>query len=85
MVPIRDLDDDYYEFDEKNYCLRGRREEQDIQPGRCHHHSRGTCQSGEEAIRLCAELRNRNKYCKNGLIVYSSVPLYWHACAKGLA
>lgn len=25
MVPIRDLDDDYYEFDEKNYCLRGRR------------------------------------------------------------
>ena len=23
--PIRDLDDDYYEFDEKNYCLRGRR------------------------------------------------------------
>lgn len=25
MVPIRDLDDDYYEFDEKNYCLRGRK------------------------------------------------------------
>lgn len=25
MVPIRDLDDDYYEFDDKNYCLRGRR------------------------------------------------------------
>ena len=25
MIPIRDLDDDYYEFDEKNYCLRGRR------------------------------------------------------------
>ena len=25
MVPIRDLDDDYYEYDEKNYCLRGRR------------------------------------------------------------
>lgn len=25
MVPIRDLDDDYYEFDEKNYCLSGRR------------------------------------------------------------
>ena len=25
LVPIRDLDDDYYEFDEKNYCLRGRR------------------------------------------------------------
>ncbi len=25
MILIRDLDDDYYEFDEKNYCLRGRR------------------------------------------------------------
>ena len=25
MIHIRDLDDDYYEFDEKNYCLRGRR------------------------------------------------------------
>jgi ribonuclease R len=25
MVPMRDLDDDYYEFDEKNYCLIGRR------------------------------------------------------------
>lgn len=25
MIPIRDLDDDYYEFDEKNYRLRGRR------------------------------------------------------------
>ena len=25
MVPIRDFEDDYYEFDEKNYCLIGRR------------------------------------------------------------
>ena len=25
MVPIRGLDDDFYEFDEKNYCLIGRR------------------------------------------------------------
>ena len=25
LVPMRDLDDDFYEFDEKNYCLRGRR------------------------------------------------------------
>jgi ribonuclease R len=24
-LPIRDLEDDYYEFDEKNYCLVGRR------------------------------------------------------------
>ena len=25
LVPMRDLNDDYYEFDEKNYCLIGRR------------------------------------------------------------
>lgn len=25
MVPLRDLDDDYYEFDERNYCLWGRK------------------------------------------------------------
>ena len=25
LVPIRDLADDYYDFDEKNYCLVGRR------------------------------------------------------------
>ncbi len=25
MIPIRELDDDYYVFDEKNYCLLGRR------------------------------------------------------------
>ena len=25
MIPIRDLDDDYYSFDDKNYCLVGRR------------------------------------------------------------
>ncbi|OJV40485.1 MAG: ribonuclease R [Bacteroidales bacterium 36-12] len=25
MIPIRDLDDDYYIFDDKNYCLVGRR------------------------------------------------------------
>ncbi len=25
MVPMRELKDDYYEFDEKNYCLRGRK------------------------------------------------------------
>ena len=24
MIPMRDLDDDYYDFDEKNYCLVGR-------------------------------------------------------------
>ncbi|MDY3935260.1 MAG: ribonuclease R [Prevotella sp.] len=25
LIPMRDLDDDYYDFDEKNYCLVGRR------------------------------------------------------------
>ncbi|MDR2388528.1 MAG: ribonuclease R [Tannerellaceae bacterium] len=25
LVPVRDLEDDFYDFDEKNYCLRGRR------------------------------------------------------------
>lgn len=25
LVPVRDLEDDYYDFDEKNYCLVGRR------------------------------------------------------------
>ncbi len=25
MIPCRDLDDDYYELDQRNYCLRGRR------------------------------------------------------------
>ena len=25
MVPLRDLEGDYYDFDERNYCLRGRR------------------------------------------------------------
>lgn len=25
MVPLRDLEDDYYEFDERNYCLWGRK------------------------------------------------------------
>ena len=29
MIPMRDLDDDYYDFDERNFCLRGRR----------HHHA----------------------------------------------
>jgi len=24
MIPIRDLDDDYYSFDEKNFCIRGK-------------------------------------------------------------
>ena len=25
MIPLRDLEGDYYDFDEKNYCLKGRR------------------------------------------------------------
>lgn len=33
MIPIRDLDDDFYEFDEKNYCLRGRRNKKEYRLG----------------------------------------------------
>ena len=33
MVPIRDLDDDYYDFDERNYCLVGRRRHHKYQLG----------------------------------------------------
>ena len=28
LVPMRDLNDDFYEFDEKNYCLKGKRHKQ---------------------------------------------------------
>lgn len=33
MVPIRDLDDDFYEFDEKLYCLVGRRRKRQYRLG----------------------------------------------------
>ena len=33
MVPMRDLDDDYYDFDEKNFLLRGRRHHHKYQLG----------------------------------------------------
>ena len=33
MVPMRDLDDDYYDFDERNYCLVGRRRHHKFQLG----------------------------------------------------
>lgn len=33
MVSMRDLDDDYYDFDEKNYCLIGRRHHRKYQLG----------------------------------------------------
>ncbi len=33
MVPLRDLDDDYYDFDERNYCLKGRRHHHKYQLG----------------------------------------------------
>ena len=33
MVPMHDLDDDYYDFDEKNYCLVGRRRHHKYQLG----------------------------------------------------
>lgn len=33
MIPMRDLNDDYYDFDERNFCLRGRRHHQKYQLG----------------------------------------------------
>lgn len=33
MVPMRDLDDDYYDFDERNFCLVGRRRHHRYQLG----------------------------------------------------
>ena len=33
LVPMRDLDDDFYEFDEKNYCLIGRRSKRQYRLG----------------------------------------------------
>lgn len=33
LVPIRDLEDDYYEFDEKNYCLTGRHKKRNYRLG----------------------------------------------------
>ncbi len=33
MVPMRDLDDDYYDFDERNFCLMGRRRHHRYQLG----------------------------------------------------
>ncbi|MDY4706725.1 MAG: ribonuclease R [Prevotella sp.] len=33
MVPMRDLNDDYYDFDERNFCLKGRRQHHKYQLG----------------------------------------------------
>lgn len=33
MVPMRDLNDDYYDFDERNFCLKGRRHHHKYQLG----------------------------------------------------
>lgn len=33
MIPMRDLDDDYYDFDERNFCLVGRRHHHKYQLG----------------------------------------------------
>ena len=33
MIPMRELDDDFYEFDEKNYCLIGRKHHQKFSLG----------------------------------------------------
>ncbi len=47
LVPMRDLMDDYYEFDEKNYCLRGRR--------------RHNCYAHGDAIRIKVARANIDK------------------------
>ena len=47
MVAMRDLSDDYYEFDEKNYCLRGRR--------------RHNCYSLGDAVRIKVAAANIDK------------------------
>jgi ribonuclease R len=33
LVPMRDLTDDFYEFDEDNYCITGRRQKRKFQLG----------------------------------------------------
>jgi len=33
MIPLHELTDDYYEFDEKNYCITGRRTHKKYQLG----------------------------------------------------
>ena len=33
LVPVRDLADDFYEFDEKSYCLMGRRRKKQYRLG----------------------------------------------------
>lgn len=33
LIPMRELDDDFYEFDEKNYCIRGRRQRKEYRLG----------------------------------------------------
>ncbi|MFV0469935.1 MAG: ribonuclease R [Dysgonomonas sp.] len=33
LIPMRELDDDFYEFDEKNYCLKGRRSQKEYRLG----------------------------------------------------
>lgn len=33
LIPMRELDDDFYEFDEKSYCIRGRRTKREYRLG----------------------------------------------------
>ena len=53
MIPIRDLDDDYYEFERKELLPARAPQKPDIQLGRRHHRQSGTRQSGEEATGFC--------------------------------
>ena len=52
MIPMRDLDDDYYDFDEKNYCLVGRRHHHKYQLGRPYSHKSCKCKFRTKATRF---------------------------------
>ena len=61
MVPLRDLDDDYYEFDERNYCLWGRKVSSSLFSGGYGTSKSGESQSGKEAVGLCFGQRMRGR------------------------
>lgn len=52
LIPMRDLDDDYYEFDEKNYRLVGHRIPPAILPRRSFAHRYRPCRHGASPNRL---------------------------------
>ena len=99
MVPIRDLDDDYYEFDEKNYCLRGRRKNKiyslgdaiTIRVARANLEKRQLDFALIEKWKQVLQKRiNSILFCATLLARLCQrlgivVPMRWHNCARGLA